>query len=119
MNSIVSFIEWAFWGCWFAVLALVGLANMHPGASARSMAILAGVAAALGVVGWVLKNRPTAKLFFNFGLAVLWLLFYFLIGFPNTILPSGERALWAVVLLILISILPALILGAAHLYKKR
>jgi len=119
MNQIVSFIEWSFWGIWFAALTILGLTNIQAGASPTPVIVLAGLAIGLGFLGWILRGRQKAKFIFNFGLAAFWLLGYFLIGFPNTLRASGERPAWAVILLVFISVLPALTLGIAHFTKKR
>ncbi len=115
MSRAISIIETWFWGFWFSALTVFAMVNSPSPSEAKTIAVFAAVAVGLFGVCWVIRSKPRAQSIFNFTLATLWLLIYFLIGFPGTKLPSGDRATWAVLLLVVISLVPLGVLTCVRL----
>jgi len=115
----MKLLENLFWGIWFIGIALfVSLRGSESGSFTMPL-IAAGIGAGLVTLVWLLRERALFKNIVNFGAAGLWLVLYFMIGYPNLLRPSGERPIGALLLLILIAVLPISFFLTARFCRSR
>ena len=108
MKKIINVIETNFWGIWFTIVVCISL---YIGMSFNSQMLV------LVLIGWIISvatqfflKKSEKKFRFNLCIGLIWAVVYFLIGYPNLKIQSGDSQKELVWLLFLLSIVPIIIL---------
>src|SRR5688500_15738698 len=106
MRKALQGIEIAFWTIFAGALAILARSS---GIELPYALLIVALGAGLSVLLWCLKGKDKIKNSISLTAAILWFLFYFGVGYPNTLRASGERPASMVLLLLLIAGLPLLV----------
>lgn len=116
MRKMLRTIEIGFWTVFAGVIAILARSS---GLELPYALLIVASGAGLSMILLCLREREKTKNSIGLVVAVLWFIFYFGVGYPNTLRPPGDRPASTVLLLVLIAGLPLLVLLPTILLKKR